>query len=252
VVVLTALMTAVTVVAVAVLDDVASPVSLETIGLNYEVLRATVARHHGWAILLYVAAYATLAVLLLPGSALMVVTGGLLFGPTLGIPLAWAASILAATSAFLLARGMVPALLPRDHPLLERLRAGFRRRAIGYLLFLRLSPGLPFALVNVAPAALGVPLWKFVLATAVGFVPSRIALVTAGAGLAEVITAANRRHAACRDAAGRDGATDPCVYDVTMSSLLTPEMVAALLVLAGLALLPALIDGARAARRRSY
>lgn len=229
-------------------DELWPLLTLKTIGLRHDDLRVWIADNMALAILAYFGAYAALAVLLLPGSALMVVTGGLLFGPWLGIPLAWLASLTAATAAFVCARGVLPALLPPGSALLDTLRRGFAERTMAYMLALRFSPGLPFALVNVAPAALGVPLWKFLAGSAIGFLPSRIALATAGSGLGGVLDERNRLYLACRAASG-EGAD--CPYELTAGSLLTPGTVAALLALACLAVLPAVFDAVASGRRRA-
>lgn len=240
---------AIAVAASLLLDDVMALLSFKTVGLNYESLRHWVHANYPTAIGLYVAVYASLAVSFLPGSALMVVVSGLLFGAGVGVALSWATSVSVAALAFLTARALALRLIPSDSRTLRRLRDGFSRNGLSYMLFLRLSPGLPFALVNAAPAALGVPLSTFVIGTAVGFVPSRIALSTAGAGLAGVLSARNAAYNACISAAPANSGA--CRYDLNVASLLTPETVAAFVALALLALVPALIERMPALGRRA-
>ena len=217
--------------------------SLKTVGLNYEILKHHVAAHHTSAILLYIAAYAVLGAFVLPGSALFVVASGLLFGATVGIPLASFASTLAATLAFLVARSALGSRLSTlSSPAFQKLREGFARHALGYMLFLRLTPGLPFALINIGPGLIGVPFRTFLLGTFIGVLPSRIALSTAGAGLAHAIDAENIVYSQClaQHAVG----SVPCPYDIHIASLLTKETLAAFVALAFLALVPAMMDAA--------
>ena len=216
-------------------------ISFKTIGLNYDVLKQHVASHLGIAVVMYIAAYIALAVLILPGSALFIVASGLLFGATFGAALASFASTLATTAAFLLARMLAGNRMTNfDSPAFQKLKAGFQRHALSYMLFLRLTPGPPFALINMGPALIGVPLSTFVTGTFFGLLPSRIALSTAGAGLAHTIDAKNAEYSQCL--ARQDPTLTSCPYDISMASLLTKETVAAFVALAFLALVPALMD----------
>ena len=218
-------------------------VSFKTIGLNYDAMRHLVDANFALAMLCYVVAYGVLGLFLLPGSALVVVLSGLLFGATFGIPLALAGSVLAATLGFTMARLTIGRSVNRmSNPVLDRLRAGFARHALSYMMFLRLTPGLPFGVVNVTPALLGVSLSTFAVGTAAGLLPSRIALSTAGAGLASAIGKQNVLYSQCL-AANPAGST-ACAYDIHVASLLTKETLAAFVALAVLALVPALLDAA--------
>ncbi len=223
----------------AVLDEV----SFKTIGRHYELLKTYVAGNTAQAALMYVAAYAVLGALILPGSALLVVASGLFFGAGVGIPLSLFASMLAAMVAFWIVRtalGQRLAALP--NPVFAKFRAGFKRHALGYMLFLRLTPGLPFAVLNVVPSLIGVSFSTFALGTFVGLVPSRIALSTAGAGLGQAIQTQNAMYSQCL--ARQPAVRGHCAYDLNVGSLLTKEMLAAFVALAFLALVPAIADAA--------
>ena len=81
--------------------------------------------------------------------------------------------------------------------------AGFRADAFNYLLFLRLVP-VPFWLVNLVPALLGVRLSTFVTATAIGIVPATFIFAFFGAGLDSIITAQEAGYRACLAAGDAD------------------------------------------------
>lgn len=217
--------------------------SFKTVGSNYELLKAYVAGNVVEAAILYIAGYALLGALILPGSALLVVASGLFFGAGVGVPLSLFASMLAALVAFLVARTALGARLADVRsPVFVKFRAGFKRHALGYMLFLRLTPALPFAVVNVVPSLIGVSFSTFAIGTFLGLVPSRIALSTAGAGLGQVIQAQNVSYSQC--ISRQPTPPGDCSYDVDVGSLLTQEMIVAFVALALLALVPAILDGA--------
>ena len=232
------------IVAALVVLDVGLPfdaISVKTLGLSYSAFKRAADADPVLAIGGYLAAFTVLGALFLPGSPILVVASGVLFGATLGIPLALFATTLGATSGFLIANVLWRRLYPGAPPVfVERFRAGFEKHPMSYLLFLRLTPGLPFAAMNAVPAVLGVSLPAFMAATFVGLAPSRIALSTAGAGLASIFDAENIKFQQCQ--AMQTATSDACPYGVALASLLTPQTVAAFAALAVCALIPALID----------
>jgi uncharacterized membrane protein YdjX (TVP38/TMEM64 family) len=229
----------------------ADAISLKSIGLNYAALRGQVDAHPHLAMVTYVGVYGLLGICMLPGSAAIVVLSGLLFGTTVGIPLALVGSVLAASLPFFAAK-LIFANSARHLtvPILDRFSAGFHRHALSYMLCLRLTPGVPFSVVNIAPALLGVSFTTFLSGTIAGLIPSRIILSTAGAGLANAIDVQNALYSQCL-AIGPDGST-ACVYGIDFSSLLTRQTVTAFVALAVLAMVPIVVNSAvEAGRRRS-
>lgn len=194
--------------------------SLEQLRLHHRTLLAFVAAHPVTAPLGYAAIYALAVALSLPGAVVLTVAGGFLFGAWLGTGLTVIAATTGATLIFLAARSAFGDLLrARAGPALRRMEEGFRRDAFSYLLMLRLIPLFPFFLVNLVPAFLGVRLRTYVAATLLGIIPATLVFTLAGCGLDRLVE-------------GRG--------DVSLDSLLTPEMVAALSGLALLALAPVL------------
>jgi uncharacterized membrane protein YdjX (TVP38/TMEM64 family) len=100
---------------------------------------------------------------------------------------------------------------------MKKMEAGFRENALSYLLVLRLIPIFPFFIVNLVPAFLGVNLRTYVVATFVGIIPGTFVYALAGGGLGSVLDAGEQFDAA---------------------TVLTPEVIAALVGLAVLAMLP--------------
>lgn len=193
------------------------------------------AEHPFLSVAVYVATYAALASLSLPGCPIVTATGGLMFGWLLGGAASVLGATVGATVLFLIARSAVGGILSeRTAPWLAKLRQGFKNDALSYLLFLRLVPAFPFWFVNIAPAILGVPLRTYVIATFIGIIPATFAFSSAGAGLDSVIMAAKADYARC---VAENGSAD-CHLSIHASSLLTKELVLALLLLGVVALIP--------------
>lgn len=212
--------------------------SFKTIGTNYEAMKAFIAENAVLAVALYMLIYAAVVALSVPAGLVMTLAGGLLFGWQIGIPATVIAATAGATLLFLAARSSFgETLAAKAGPSLAALRDGFNENALSYLLFLRLVPAFPFAIVNLAPALLGVPLKTYVLGTFLGIIPGTIAFTLAGAGLGSVVEAQNKSYQECvARAAG--GADAECPYTLDTGALVTTELLAAFAVLGIVALIP--------------
>lgn len=214
--------------------------SFQTIGTNYEALRAFIAANTAGALLLYMGAYIAVVALSLPGGLVMTLAGGLLFGWQLGAPATIVAATIGATIVFLAAKtSFGETLAARAGGSLNALRDGFRENALSYLLFLRLVPAFPFVIVNLAPALLGVPLKTYVLGTFLGIIPGTTAFSVAGAGLASVVEAQNASYQDCLLRKSGDSAA--CPYKIDTSALVTPELLIAFALLGVVALIPVVL-----------
>src|SRR5262249_807577 len=149
---------------------------------NRAALTAFVVANYALAALTYMAIYALVIALSVPGGALMTVAGGFLFGQLWGTALVVVAATVGATVVFLIARYALGAPLRRKAgPFLQRMEAGFQANALSYLLVLRLVPAFPFWAVNLAPALLGVPLSTYIVGTALGIIPGTFVFASFGA-----------------------------------------------------------------------
>ncbi len=193
--------------------------------LNFDVLRENRESLLAWvdsnavlAALTFMAAYAAVVAFSLPGGAVMTIAGGFLFGALLGASLVVVAATLGATLLFLAARTSLGDLLrAKAGPWLGKMEAGFQENALSYMLVLRLVPLFPFFVVNLVPAFLGVKTSTYVLATLFGIVPGTLVYATVGAGLGSIFDSGEA---------------------FSLSGILTPEIIAALIGLAILALVP--------------
>jgi uncharacterized membrane protein YdjX (TVP38/TMEM64 family) len=166
-------------------------------GYRYLTFSA-LARNHDWlcglvqqwgilAAFVYIMVYAMLVALSVPGGAVLTMAGGFLFGPWLGTLCAVVGATLGATGIFLAARAGLGGLAHRAGPFIAKLEAGFRADAFNYLLVLRLVFIVPFWLVNLVPALVGVKLRTYVLATFIGIIPATFVFASLGSGLANVV-----------------------------------------------------------------
>lgn len=216
------------------------------LGLHHYLTLEAIAEHRAsletftqqnWllALLLFMAVYVTAVALSVPGAIVLTVAGGLLFGwLATGLAVVFSAT-LGATLLFLVVRTAVGAsLVNRTNPKLAAIREGFVRDAFNYLLFLRLVPAFPFWLVNIAAAVSGMRLRTFVAATAIGIIPATFAFAYVGEGLDSVLDAQNSAHAACVAEKGESA----CPFGLSLSSLVTTELLIAFAALGVLALVP--------------
>ena len=187
---------------------------------NREKILSLVAEYALIAELVFAVIYAVAIAFSIPGGAMMTIIGGFLFGPLRTTLYVVVAATLGATALFVVARGAIGnRLRARAGPWMAKMEAGFRDNAMSYLLVLRLVPLFPFFIVNLVPAFLGVGLRTYVIATFFGIIPGTFVFALAGNGLASAL-----------DASG----------DFSVSAVLSPDVVAALVGLAVLALTPVL------------
>ncbi len=215
--------------------------SLKTIGLNYDALKAYIASNLGLSLLTYVGLYAVIIALSLPVGLIMTLAGGLLFGWQLGAPAAVIGATIGAVVVFSVVTSSFGSTLAQQAgPFVAKLRDGFQENALSYLLFLRLVPAFPFVIINLVPALLGVRLSTFVIGTGIGIIPGTTAYSLAGSGLGSVIEAQNATYKGCLAANPATGST-ACTYSIDLTQIVTRELVWAGIALGVVALIPVAI-----------
>jgi uncharacterized membrane protein YdjX (TVP38/TMEM64 family) len=208
---------------------------------QHAVLHGFIARDLAGAIAAYTITYILAVALSVPGALLLTVAGGTLFGAVLGGVAALIGATVGAICIFLIAKSALGEhLVRRAGPRVASIAEGFRVDAFSYLLFLRLVPIFPFWLVNLVPALCGVSLKTFALATVLGMIPGTFAFTFVGAGLESVVVAQEADYRACI-AAG----TPECRLDFHLKSVITPEILTALVALGILALVPIVVTRLR-------
>jgi uncharacterized membrane protein YdjX (TVP38/TMEM64 family) len=111
--------------------------------------------------------------------------------------------------------------------LAARIERGFQANALSYMLALRLAPIVPFFVVNILPAFLGVRLRPYLLGTLIGIVPGTFVYTLFGVGLDEVFARGDA---------------------FSLDRVLSPALLGALFGMAALAMLPVLFKWWRGRR----
>lgn len=167
--------------------------------LDFEAFRAAQDRLQAWVQLrplvagaLFFATYLAVGAFMVPGSGVLSIVGGALFGLWWGSVLALAAATAGATIAMLLARHLLRDALRRRYAgafaVVDR---GVARDGAFYLAALRLVPGLPFFIINPVMGLTAMPLPRFVGVTAVAMVPGTVLHVNAGTQVARLASPAD-------------------------------------------------------------
>ncbi len=190
--------------------------SLDMLRKNRQAIVDFVGENYALAAVGYVSLYVIVVALSLPSALLLTLSGGFLFGAAAGTVFTVIGATVGATLVFVFARSMTGEnAMAHFGAAGARLACAIKANAWSYLLVLRLMPLFPFFLVNVIPAFAGVRLSTFVLTTFFGIIPATIVFSLSGAGLGDVLDK------------GRI---------ISIHSVLTPEIMAALTGLALLAL----------------
>jgi len=157
---------------------------------NRDLLLAFRDSHYALTAVLFVAAYVSIVAFSLPGATAGTLTGGFLFGVFPGALFSVVGASIGAVLIFLavragLGKGMAARIDASDGQL-KRIAAAIRENAFSVLLSIRLAPVVPFFVMNVLPALIGVRLGVFAATTFLGIIPGAVVYTWVGAGLGEV------------------------------------------------------------------
>ena len=134
-------------------------------------------RHQGaWGYLVYAALFIIATLCLIPGS-LLVIAGGMLFGPLTGSLLSFAAATLASSLSFLIARWLGRDLLQRyvgHTTVFQAIERGLAHSGCDFLILTRLVPLFPYNIPNYAYGLTAIRFWPFTLISAVTTLPGLV------------------------------------------------------------------------------
>ena len=225
---------------VVILTGLHRQLSLETLFAHRVALDGFVSHHRIAALAVYMGLYVLVTALAIPGSAILTITGGVLFGVFPATLATIVGATIGATFVFLIAKTAIgDFLLCRKDPRAAKLAEGFRQDAFNYLLFLRLVP-FPFWMVNLAAALFEIPLRTFIAATVIGIIPATFAFAFFGSGIDSILAAQADTFQNCL-AAG----ADDCQFEFDARSAVTPQLIAAVAILCLAALVPVAIKRLR-------
>lgn len=203
--------------------------------LNFETLRdnraALIAFRDANYLLtasLFVLGYIAIVTFSLPGATAATLTGGFLFGLFPGAFFNLTAATIGAVLIFMAVRAgfgrAMAARIDASDGRIKRITRAIRENEVPVLLSLRFMPILPFFVMNVIPALIGVRLSVFAATTFFGIMPGGFIYTWVGAGLGEVFA--------------RDETPD-------MGIIFEPHILGPLVALAVLSLLPVIIRAVR-------
>jgi uncharacterized membrane protein YdjX (TVP38/TMEM64 family) len=205
--------------------------TLEQLGAAQTALQGWVATHPVLAPVVFMAAYAAVVALSLPGATVMTLSGGLLFGLFPGVAYNVAAATVGACLIFAAVRlgiGRDTAARIAGGGAAARLMDGLQRNVWSVLLVMRIVPAVPFFVANLLPAFVGVAFVPFAVTTLFGILPGALVFTSVGAGMGAILA---------------DGGTPD------LGVIFSPPVLLPLLGLALLAALPLVIRGGRRAGR---
>jgi len=133
-------------------------------------------------IVIFLVAYIVSTVAALPGS-LLTLAAGFAYGPLWGLVIASPASIAGATCAFLLGRTLLrdwAARKVKSSTWAKAIDAAVEREGFKLVLLLRLSPLVPFNLLNYVLSLSKIRLQTYVVASAIGMLPATALYVYLG------------------------------------------------------------------------
>jgi len=136
--------------------------------------------HRPWAPLVILAAYTPACIVMFP-RPLITLAAVVAFGPLLGFGYSLSGILLAALLTY-----VAGLRLPRHTvrsvagPRLHRVTETLRQRGLLAVTALRLVPLAPFAVEGLVAAAIGIPLWQFMLGTLLGMLPGTLATTVFG------------------------------------------------------------------------
>ena len=209
--------------------------TLEAIAQNHAMLEIYVHDHLLMSVLIYVALYITVVALSMPGAGILSIAGGFVFGWALsGTVTIFAATIGAIIVFQIVKTSLGAAVAERAGPFVRKLSDGFTHDAFNYLLFLRMVPAFPFFAINAVAGLVRVNLQTYALATFIGIIPGSYAFAWLGRGLGSIIEAQTKVHDVCVAANGLAN----CPFEISASSLITPQLLIALAFLGVVSLIP--------------
>ncbi len=168
--------------------DLDKYLSFSVISEHYAFLKNYIDQQLLLSLLVLAIAYILVVSFSIPGATVLSLFYGALLGTWLAGILIVISATLGATMLFLAARYAFQDILKeRAGPWLIKMRDGFNKNAVSYMLFLRLVPLFPFFTVNLAPAFMGVSLRVFILTTFFGIIPGTFIFSSIGNGLGSIL-----------------------------------------------------------------
>lgn len=138
-------------------------------------------------ILIYFGIYVLITSLSIPGSIVLTVLAGSIYGTIPGTIIVSLAGCLGASLAFLMARFLFKDFIRvRFHEQYQVFNEKIESQGLSYLFTLRLIPASPYVVINLVMGVTTMNLWSFAWVTFIGMLPGTLIYVFAGRKFAEL------------------------------------------------------------------
>ena len=138
-------------------------------------------------ILIFSALYLLLTTLSIPGSLVLTILAGAIFGSWVGVMLVTIAGTVGGCLSFLMSRYLFKEYLDRKfHRQFLSLNQHLQDKGWIYLFAVRFIPASPFVVINLLLGLTSVRLWTFFWTTSLGMLPGNVIYVYAGKRIEEI------------------------------------------------------------------
>ena len=153
------------------------------LGGEVDAVQRAVAATGAWGPAIYVVMHVLLTLVPVSKNLLSGVAGAL-FGLAGGVAISWLASMLSALVGFAIARRLGrETVATMTGPRLARVEDVMRHQGVAAVVVARLTPVLPFTIVNYGSGVSAVSLRDYLVGTAVGIVPGTVGYAAIGASV---------------------------------------------------------------------
>jgi len=168
-------------------SEFANMLTFESLKTNSDALQSYVESNHLISLSLFMFIYIVVAGLNLPGAVILSLSGGFVFGTTLGTLLAVTGATIGAGLGFLMSRYLLGETLNKKYETqLAKFNNELTSNGYMYMLTLRLIPIFPFFLINILAGLTKLKLRTFLWTSFMGMIPGGFVFVYAGSRLNEI------------------------------------------------------------------
>jgi len=140
---------------------------------SVENLRTIMLSYGHWAVVISIGLMVGQAIIAPLPMNVVTITNSLVFGPVWGSLLSWFSTLLGASLCFLLSKTFGKNFARKVTGVsLGKAEDFFRKFGLHAMFLVRMMPGIPFDAISYGAPMVGVPFSRFLLATAVGIIPS--------------------------------------------------------------------------------
>ena len=140
-----------------------------------------------WVHGIFIAAFLFLTILAIPGSLVLTILSGAIFGTYYGVLIVTICGTIGGTLSFLISRYLLREYVStKFHRQFLTINKNLHKDGAFYLFILRFIPVSPFVVINLVMGLTSLRIWTFFWTTFLGMIPGNIIYVFAGAKISEV------------------------------------------------------------------